>query len=275
MGIFKSLPEWVFIAVIIVLVFVIGSIFCKTIVIFNDLNKISGEISNLIKDISKNRLKTYKNEALGFEVKYPANIFQLDSANAILKHTLKNFHKYSLKDGSDLGLADDIKIVFKKDTKYCDEIEVSLEGVGVPFEIGNLKGIKYGMGAEGEGVVDYCVQDSQGKNIFLIERFFLLEAWSIELPNQPDYFSPAKQEELFNQIISNFRFIKETGFCGTSTYGNCNSNSDCMTGGCSGQVCQSKNEEPIITTCEYRDCYNASAYDVKCECLNNKCQWTK
>jgi len=64
-------------------------------------------------------------------------------------------------------------------------------------------------------------------------------------------------------------------FCGSSTYGNCVSDSDCMGGGCSGQVCQSKNEEGVITTCEYRDCYAAKDYGLECKCADNKCQWSK
>ncbi|MFH1222457.1 MAG: eight-cysteine-cluster domain-containing protein [Candidatus Micrarchaeota archaeon] len=65
----------------------------------------------------------------------------------------------------------------------------------------------------------------------------------------------------------------EQSFCGTSTNGGCSSNSDCMKGGCSGQVCQSKNEEPVITTCEYTECYNADTYGVSCGCVGGKCQW--
>lgn len=62
-------------------------------------------------------------------------------------------------------------------------------------------------------------------------------------------------------------------FCGTSTNGQCSVDSDCTSGGCSGQVCQSKSEEPMITTCEYRDCYNAEAYGVKCGCVSEQCKW--
>jgi len=63
-------------------------------------------------------------------------------------------------------------------------------------------------------------------------------------------------------------------FCGYSTYGKCEADSDCVIGGCSGQVCQSKNEK-IITTCEWKDCYNAKKYNLKCRCINGKCQWSK
>lgn len=64
-----------------------------------------------------------------------------------------------------------------------------------------------------------------------------------------------------------------TDFCGTSTFGSCSTSSDCIKGGCSSQVCQSKSEEPVVTICDMRDCYNADAYNLKCECVNNKCQW--
>lgn len=63
------------------------------------------------------------------------------------------------------------------------------------------------------------------------------------------------------------------GFCGRSTLGACESSDDCVAGGCSGQVCQSENEEPVITTCEYRDCYNADAYKLSCKCVGGKCSW--
>jgi len=64
-----------------------------------------------------------------------------------------------------------------------------------------------------------------------------------------------------------------SGFCGRSTNGTCSRDSDCMTGGCSGQVCQSAAEPPVITTCEYRTCYDASAFRVTCGCEGGKCAW--
>lgn len=63
-------------------------------------------------------------------------------------------------------------------------------------------------------------------------------------------------------------------FCGTSTLDSCETNEDCMVGGCSSQVCQTKTAEPTFTTCEYRECYNAEAYNLECKCLENKCQFT-
>lgn len=68
-------------------------------------------------------------------------------------------------------------------------------------------------------------------------------------------------------------YVNTAGFCGWSTYGKCSSDYDCVTGGCSGQVCQSKFEEPVGTTCEWFECYDADKYGVACRCVDGKCQW--
>lgn len=55
--------------------------------------------------------------------------------------------------------------------------------------------------------------------------------------------------------------------------GSCATDSDCVKGGCSGTICQSAGEEPVITTCEWQEkyqCYQA----VSCVCMNTKCQWS-
>jgi eight-cysteine-cluster-containing protein len=79
---------------------------------------------------------------------------------------------------------------------------------------------------------------------------------------------------LLDLIVSTFKFFEpKQGFCGQSTNGSCSKDSDCMAGGCSGQVCQSKSEEPVITTCEYTDCYNPATYNLTCGCKDNQCQW--
>jgi eight-cysteine-cluster-containing protein len=68
---------------------------------------------------------------------------------------------------------------------------------------------------------------------------------------------------------------ERTFFCGTSTKGTCEVNEDCIVGGCSNSVCQSKSEEPAITTCIYSECQNAEKYDAECICMDKKCRWNK
>ena len=67
----------------------------------------------------------------------------------------------------------------------------------------------------------------------------------------------------------------EADFCGQSTGGRCLTDSDCVQGGCSGEVCQSKDEESIITPCVFRECFDAEAYNRQCKCVNEQCQWYK
>lgn len=62
-------------------------------------------------------------------------------------------------------------------------------------------------------------------------------------------------------------------FCGSSSLAACKINSDCQAGGCSGQVCQAKDSELAISTCEWKDCYDAKKFNLECKCVEEKCQW--
>lgn len=66
--------------------------------------------------------------------------------------------------------------------------------------------------------------------------------------------------------------VGEDDFCGYAQ-GTCKTNSDCIVGGCSSQVCQSKSQDPVVTTCEFRECYKAEKYNLSCQCVENNCQW--
>jgi len=60
--------------------------------------------------------------------------------------------------------------------------------------------------------------------------------------------------------------MKPANFCMTAA--------DCMTGGCSGQLCIAKtNADGGITTCEWREEY--SCYKPEgCGCVENRCAWS-
>jgi eight-cysteine-cluster-containing protein len=75
-------------------------------------------------------------------------------------------------------------------------------------------------------------------------------------------------------------FCKESGiccvpksvtesFCGSSTQGPCSSDSDCITSGCSGQICQSVSEDISSICGEHKDCYNAAKFGMSCKCEIN------
>jgi eight-cysteine-cluster-containing protein len=80
-----------------------------------------------------------------------------------------------------------------------------------------------------------------------------------------------------NGIVSSAKVSRVTtaqeGFCGYSTNGPCSSNGDCVSDGCSGQICRSTSEKSIISTCEWKDCYSAEKYGLSCKCLSGQCIW--
>ena len=62
-------------------------------------------------------------------------------------------------------------------------------------------------------------------------------------------------------------------FCGTSSFAACEESTDCVSDGCSGQICRSSQEEGWETTCEWEECYDESLYGISCSCVDNTCQW--
>ena len=78
---------------------------------------------------------------------------------------------------------------------------------------------------------------------------------------------------LFILLIFLVGCISDKPFCGISTLDACETNQDCTAGGCSSQICQSKDTEPAFTTCEFKSCYEANLYNLRCQCVENKCQW--
>ncbi len=76
----------------------------------------------------------------------------------------------------------------------------------------------------------------------------------------------------FILILFLISFIFIAG-CNINKQVECIKDSDCLTGGCSGQVCTTKeNAANIITTCEYREEYGCLRF-TSCGCVNNKCLW--
>jgi len=154
--------------------------------------------------------KTYRNEEFGFGFEYPASIFELDINNNTIFHELDNFQLRSAKDGSIVGPARDISFTFRDDVSRCSELKKTFEEFGnggEAFQISNIVGTKYRTGAEGEGVVYYCVEDEGGNTIFLIERGYLDNSYSSFIVEQPDFILSEKQDQLSDKILSTFKFI--------------------------------------------------------------------
>lgn len=98
------------------------------------------------------------------------------------------------------------------------------------------------------------------------------------------YFESSAQNIVgFNVVISvesgsvessSFTEVLKEGFCGRSTMSYCINDLDCVRGGCSGSICQAKTDEQVLTTCEYRECYNPELYSLSCSCVDSRCQWS-
>lgn len=106
-------------------------------------------------------------------------------------------------------------------------------------------------------------------------RGYIIKILGIEDLNNPN--------NEISELASTFIEIKEIEsieqpkeenkeFCGKSTYSYCETDSDCIVSGCSGEICGSANEE-IVSICIWKDCYKNSNYN--CKCINNQCQWSK
>ncbi len=55
--------------------------------------------------------------------------------------------------------------------------------------------------------------------------------------------------------------------------GECSSDADCITNGCSGQLCVPESKASgIITTCEYKEEYRCLKL-TNCGCVEGKCAW--
>lgn len=72
--------------------------------------------------------------------------------------------------------------------------------------------------------------------------------------------------------------INPSGTCVATTpvVGACTSDADCVTDGCSGQLCRAASDAPIFTTCDYRPeyaCYKAPT--TACGCNSGVCGWAQ
>lgn len=70
--------------------------------------------------------------------------------------------------------------------------------------------------------------------------------------------------------------VREQMYIDTGEYpakGYCASSEECVTDGCSSQICRSVYDESVVTTCEVTNSKRDESY--KCNCITSKCQWIK
>lgn len=77
-----------------------------------------------------------------------------------------------------------------------------------------------------------------------------------------------------NKSVTNL--ILTPTLAGSSTYANCQSDSDCTVSGCNKEICQGKNEAPVISVCiRLKGAKYPLNLNYKCSCAQSKCQWKK
>jgi eight-cysteine-cluster-containing protein len=227
--------------------------------------------------IDTNSWQTYINPKYPYFMKYPTDwtVKHDFGPNEILGYGYYESNVFEAPNG--------YALVFAVAPKNEDVMPVPRTGVGAGDFIDTDETVNIGGTEVG---IKHLVFEGKVKEIFFdsfeIDTFkgkAYLSYFGSEDYKDSD-MAGAGEVEIAKAILESFEFISENSFnpgdnvfCGRSTSGSCGKDSDCISGGCSGQVCQSKSEEPVITTCEYRDCYNAATYNLTCGCKNNQCQW--
>lgn len=80
----------------------------------------------------------------------------------------------------------------------------------------------------------------------------------------------------FNWYCKGFGLPEDSKeYYGRSTYGSCQTDDDCTFGGCNAEICQSKDEEGIVSVCLVPDKPTPQQLGYDCRCVTNKCQWTR
>lgn len=69
--------------------------------------------------------------------------------------------------------------------------------------------------------------------------------------------------------------LQPSEYYGSSTYGPCQANNDCLISGCNLEICQSKAEETLVSICILPDKPLPPQLGYKCQCVAQKCQWAK
>ncbi len=64
-------------------------------------------------------------------------------------------------------------------------------------------------------------------------------------------------------------------YYGHSTHGSCQSDANCIRGGCNKEICQSGDEKPFVSICLAPDKPTPEQLGYQCRCVETQCRWAK
>ncbi|WP_448587700.1 eight-cysteine-cluster domain-containing protein [Thermocrinis sp.] len=76
-------------------------------------------------------------------------------------------------------------------------------------------------------------------------------------------------------LLFAFSLVLGKDYYGSSTYGRCKEDSDCIISGCNAEVCQSRREGSIFSPCVLPSKPTPKQLNYRCKCVEEKCQWWK
>jgi len=195
----------------------------------------SDEYFSIIAKDETTNWKIYRNEEYGFELRYPEDLLTLSEKEKkiILTHSIPYEHPDPcdfkgnappLKKLTDFEVSVEIINKSLRETVIANESDYLVSkflldnklkispGFIDEFSIGSLKGYRISKGVEGCGTYTYYFP-LNSKNTLLIRRSWIAEFNPINADYEkylklPGIIPPDKEENLFNQILSTFRFLK-------------------------------------------------------------------
>jgi len=147
-----------------------------------------------------NNWSVFESSLAKFKVAYPSDIFSIDRNLGKIYHQLANYQNTNQQEGLFPQKTMDMVITFQRTGQQCNDMDKMLQPLAKSFKLGNYNGTQYEMDAEGKGIVYYCIKDNSGKNIFMVERYYLNESWG-NIANEPDFIPTQQQLELFNKVL--------------------------------------------------------------------------
>lgn len=98
----------------------------------------------------------------------------------------------------------------------------------------------------------------------------------IGLENGTGFVGPLTRSYLEKlQLIEKPEEGEKENYYGSSTFWPCQIDTDCLTSGCNGEICQGKSEETLYSICIVPTDPTPGQLGYSCGCVENKCQWAK